>query len=282
MSGAGKSSPRRRVNGVVFDVDGTLVLSDRSLGNYEVLPGAREVLAELHARGVPFLLLTNGSAYPPAQQAAKLRALGLQVGDEQMLTPSSVAADLFARRGHGRVLVLGGEGVGHALRERGIATLAPGEATPGQVDAVYVGWHPGCTMPDIEAAAMAIWAGARLYTASDVRFFATKGGRTFGYSYAIIGALRRMTGARAVVTGKPSLHAMRHVARQLGLDATRIAVVGDDPLVEILMARRAGGLAVGVTSGVTTAAEWRRQAGTLRPELVLRALPDILARVSPP
>lgn len=282
MSGKGKSARRRRVNGVVFDLDGTLVLSDRSLGNYEVLPGAREVLAELRTRGVPFLLLTNGSAYPPAQQAAKLRALGLPVEDAQMLTPSSVAADLFARRGHRCVLVLGGEGVGHALRARGIATLAPGQATPAPVDAVYVGWHPGCTMPDIEAAAMAIWAGARLYTASDVRFFATKGGRTIGYSYAIVGALRRLTGARAVVTGKPSLHAMRYAARQLGLDAARIAVVGDDPLVEILMARRAGGLAVGVTSGVTSAAEWRRQVGALKPELVLRALPEILARVSPP
>ena len=267
---------------MVFDVDGTLVLSDRSLGHYDVLPGAREVLTELRSRAIPYLLLTNGSAYPPAEQAEKMRRLGLPVDDHQMLTPSSVAADLFVRRGLARVLVLGGEGVGHALRERGILTLRPGEPTSGKVDAVYVGWHPGCTMPDIEAAAMAIWGGARLYTASDVRFFATKGGRTIGYSYAIVGALRRLTGARVTVTGKPSLHAMRYAAERLRLAAADIAVVGDDPLVEVLMARRGRALAIGVTSGVTSASEWRRQPPPRRPERVLRALADILEFVRPP
>ncbi len=50
------------------------------------------------------------------------------------------------------------------------------------MDAVYVGWHPDCGMKDIEAACHAIWAGAKLYVASDVPFFATRHGRTIGYS----------------------------------------------------------------------------------------------------
>ena len=33
----------------MFDLDGTLLLSDRSLGGYEVLPGAVEVLTTLAA-----------------------------------------------------------------------------------------------------------------------------------------------------------------------------------------------------------------------------------------
>ena len=62
-----------------------------------------------------------------------------------------------------------------------------------EVDAVYVGWHPDCGMKDIESACHAIWAGAKLYVASDVPFFATKQGRTIGYTYAIVGAIRRVT-----------------------------------------------------------------------------------------
>ena len=42
-----------RVRGVLFDVDGTLLLSDRALGGYELLPGAIEVLTTLKARQVP-------------------------------------------------------------------------------------------------------------------------------------------------------------------------------------------------------------------------------------
>ena len=274
-----RSRARRAIRGLVFDVDGTLVLSDRSLGNYEVLPDALAVLLELKRRNFPFVLLTNGSAYPPAEQAAKLRRLGLPVDDEQMLTPSSVAADLFARRGFRRVLVLGGPGVGFALREAGIETVQPGEPGAAQVDAVYVGWHPDCTMPDIEAAATAIWNGAALFTASDVPFFATKGGRTFGYSYAIIGALRRVTRVPVTVVGKPSLHAMRYAAQRLRLGVPAIGVVGDDPLVEVLMARRARATAIGVTTGVTSAAAWRAQPPLRRPQHVLRKLGDILKLV---
>ncbi len=119
--------PLPAVEGFMFDVDGTLLLSDRSLGGYEVLPGAVEVLSHLKLRGVPFVLLTNGSAYPPAEQAAKLRKVGLPVADEQMLTPSSITADLMRRRRISRALVLGMRGVGHALAEAGIETRFTGD-----------------------------------------------------------------------------------------------------------------------------------------------------------
>src|SRR5689334_21423998 len=146
-----------RIGGIMFDVDGTLLLSDRSLGGYEVLPGAIETLSALKERAIPFVLLTNGSAYPPQEQAAKLRKSGLPVDDTQMITPSSVTADLMLRRGIKRVLVLGMRGVGQALLDAGIQTKYTGEPDASDVDAVYVGWHPDCGMKDIEAACNAIW-----------------------------------------------------------------------------------------------------------------------------
>lgn len=265
----------------MFDLDGTLLLSDRSLGNYEVLPDAALLLTELARREFPFVVLTNGSAYPPAQQAEKLRKLGLAVRDECMLTPSSVAADLMARAGVQRVLVLGGAGVGQALRDAQIETVQVGARGEREVDAVYVGWYPECTMKAIEAACEAIWAGARLYVASDVPFFATKQGRTMGYSYAIVGAIRRVTRAPMILTGKPSLHALRFVARRLGLRRCDIGIVGDDPSVEILMARRGGAKAFAVTTGVTGGEEWARQTGPRRPDQVLRRLGDLLECLAP-
>jgi len=265
----------------MFDLDGTLLLSDRSLGGYEILPGAAELLNELVRRAFPFVVLTNGSAYPPAEQAAKLRSAGLPVRDECMLTPSSVAADLMVRAGVRRVLVLGSTGVGQALRDAHIETVQPGGSGEREVQAVYVGWYPECTMQAIESACHAIWAGAQLYVASDVPFFATKQGRAMGYSYAISGAIRRVTRAPMILTGKPSLHALRFVARRLGLRQRDLGVVGDDPSVEIIMARRGGAKAFAVTTGVTASEEWARQAGLRRPEHVLKRLGDILESVSP-
>jgi ribonucleotide monophosphatase NagD (HAD superfamily) len=163
-----------RVKGFMFDLDGTLVLGDRSGKSYDVLPGAVEVLTHLRARGIPWLVLTNGSGQVPAQQAAKLRTHGLPVDDGQMFTPSSVTAQVFTRAGHRRVLVLGSPGVGHVLKEQGIGITFTGEPDCERVDAVYIGWHPDCGMKDIEAACNAIWNGAKLYIASDVPFFAAR------------------------------------------------------------------------------------------------------------
>jgi 4-nitrophenyl phosphatase len=264
------------IKGFMFDVDGTLLLSDRSLGGYEVLPGAADVLTALKARGIPFVLLTNGSAYPPPEQAAKLRKIGLPVEDAQMFTPSSVAAHLMARAKIKRVLILGTRGVGYALADAGIEVVFPGEPRASEVDAVFVGWHPECGMKDIEAACHAIWAGAKLYIASDVPFFATKQGRAMGYSYAIAGAIRRVTNAPMILTGKPSLHALRFIAKKLGVRPAEVGVVGDDPGVEILMAHRGGATAFGVTTGVMSREDWEQQSGKRRPHVVLAGIGDLL------
>ncbi len=272
----GWNEPLGPVEGFMFDLDGTLILSDRSLGGYRLLPGAVEILRELQARGIPFVVLTNGTAYPVAEQAPKLRALGLPIADEALLTPNTVTADLMPKRGVKRALVLGLPGVGRALEEAGIEVVFTGQDRADDVQAVYIGWHPDCGMKDIEAACKAIWNGAELYVASDVPFFATAGGKTMGYSHAITAAVRKITRAPMILTGKPSLHALKLVARKLGIPMRRVGVVGDDPLVEMIMARRGRAIGFGVTTGVTTTQDWAAQPMGRRPHRVLRELGEIL------
>lgn len=272
----GKRSELRPIEGLMFDLDGTLVLTNSSFSSYSLLPDAVEVLNELKARGIPFVVLTNGTAYPAAEQAPKLRALGLPIDDEALLTPSVVAADLMPRRGVKCALVLGTPGVGHPLREAGIETLATGQEGAEHAQAVYIGWHPECRMKDIETAIKAIWNGAELYVASDVPFFATAAGKTMGHSHAIAAAVRKLTRAPMILTGKPSLHALRFVSKRLGVPMRRVGVVGDDPLVEMIMARRGGAIGFGVTTGISREQDWLAQPVSRRPHRVLRELKELL------
>jgi HAD superfamily hydrolase (TIGR01450 family) len=260
--------------GVMFDLDGTLILSDRDLGGYRVLPHAIDTLTELDQRGIPFVAMTNGSAFPASVQAAKLAALGLPIDAARLMTPNTVAAKVFADRGHSRVLVLGTPGVREALEAESINTGAPGEHGP--YNAVYVAWHPDCAMPDIHAACEAVIAGAKLYSASDVPFFATQSGRAFGYSCAIGGAIARVTGGEPEVTGKPSLHALEAVAVRLGVAPSEVLVVGDDPRVETEMARSGGATGVGVTTGTTSRGEWAAQPPARAAHHVIDSLSDLL------
>lgn len=269
---------RSGIKGFMFDLDGTLVLGDRSGKSYDVLPGAIEVLTRLRERGVPYVVLTNGSAQVPAVQAAKLRSFGLPIDDAQMFTPSSVTAGVLTRRGVKRALVLGSPGVGHVLKEQGIAITFTGEPDCERVDAVYIGWHPDCGMKDIESACNAIWNGAKLYVASDVPFFASRHGRMIGYSYAITAAVRRMTKAPAIITGKPSLYALRFVANQLGVKIGEVGVVGDDPVVEMQMARRGKATGFGVCTGTTSRSGWAKQPLNKRPHHVIDGVGELIKR----
>lgn len=265
-----------KISGFMFDLDGTLILSNRNLGEYKVLPGAVEVLETLKARGIPFLALTNGSAYPPKVQAPRLRNTGLPIPDDNLFTPNSVAAHIFKSRDVKLVMVLGTQGVADALNGDGVDTCFPGEPGAEDADAVYVAWHPDCTMPDIHGACDAVLNGAHFFTASDVPFFATQQGRSFGYSCAISGAIARVTGKEPEVTGKPSIHAMRFVAAQLGVPMAEICVIGDDPRVETEMARLGGAIGFGVTTGTTSAEEWAATAPERRPHRVVTQISDIL------
>ncbi len=267
---------RRKPKGFMFDLDGTLILSNRKLGSYQVISGAVEVLTELERRGVPYLAMTNGSAYPAAKQGPKLREVGLPIVDGHLFTPNSVAGKVFEERGYRNVLVLGTPGVVEALEGHGIRCSLPGDEDAKTADAVYTAWYPECTMADIHAAGGRVLDGAPFYTASDVPFFATREGPAFGYSCAINGAIHRVTGVEPQVTGKPSRLAMDFVAARLGLPASEIAVIGDDPRVEIEMAVAGGAIGVGVTSGTTSREQWTAQAPERRPDLVFDSVGELL------
>lgn len=263
-----------QVRSLIFDMDGTLVLGNSASGAHEVLPGAIELLAALKARGVPFRVFTNGTAKAPRVYAASLRAAGLDVDDEEMMTPSTAAADWFVRRGIRRVRVLGLEGVQAPLREAGLEVVGPSE-TADNVEAVFTGWFREFTFPDLEAACRDVWAGALLTTASNVPFFAARGGRAIGASFAINAMIRSLTGKKEKVLGKPSREALRCALRSMGLGPAHeahCAVVGDDPALEMRMANAAGALGVAVTTGLNDSAAFAGAAMAERADIVLSDL----------
>ena len=266
----------RQPKGFMFDLDGTLILSNRDLGSYDAIPGAAHALEALDWHGLPWLALTNGSAYSSAVQGPKLRDAGVPVPDDKLFTPNSVAARVILDRGYDNVLVLGTEGVVDALAEMAVNACLPGDAAADHADAVYVAWHPDCRMEHIHAACSRVLEGAAFLTASDVPFFATKQGRSFGFSCAINGAIHRVTGVEPEPTGKPSMHAMQVIAETLGLGVEDIAVVGDDATAEMQMAREAGAIGIAVASGSTSRAEWAHQPPEKTPDLVIDSIAELV------
>ena len=265
----------REVRGFVFDMDGTLVLGDRRNHGLRPLPGALEVTRWVAGHGVPWVVFTNGTNRTPAHFARLLRELGFAVPDEAMLTPASSAVRAFTRLGYRRVMVLGGPGLAEPLTEAGLEVVPPvaGEAA----DAVLVGWFPEFTLPALEAACHAVWGGAELYSCSQTPFFAVDGGRAIGTSRAIAAMIRSLTGCGVRVVGKPSLDALRSAAERLGAAPARLAVVGDDPLLEVPMAHRGRSLAIAVGTGLGRLDDYDALPAARQPHLRVQGVDELLA-----
>jgi 4-nitrophenyl phosphatase len=268
-----KGAPQLR--GFIFDIDGTLALADPHGKGYRALPGAKEIVSRLNASGVPAVAFTNGTLHTPAEYRATLSSIGIEFPVGHVMTPSSVAAEYFVKRDIRRVLVLGIEGAIRPLEEAGLDIVRPDGNLEG-VQAVLVAWFPGFRLADLDAACRAVWACAALFAVSTAPFFASRGGRMLGISGAIVAMVTSVTGRRATVLGKPSVQGVKMACTRMGLRTSDIAVVGDDPELEIAMARRAGAMAIGVLTGVARREAFLALPKTKSAHLILDSMADLL------
>ena len=264
-----------KARGWVCDMDGTLVLGDRHNKELQPLPRAIDFIEWIASRDLPFVLYTNGTTRTPRQYAETLQGIGFRLDERHLMTPASSAVDVFVRKGYSRVMVVGGDGLKIPLSEAGIEPVAP--AGKAKVDAVLVGWFREFTVNEIEAAVYAVWDGAQLYSCSQSLFFASADGKTLGTSRLISAAISDLTGTRIHIVGKPSIDAIRSAARRLQLKTTELAVMGDDPSLEIVMAHRGKSLAIAVHSGIGGAAEVRKLPAAQRPHIAVDNVAELLA-----
>ncbi|MGY1620730.1 HAD-IIA family hydrolase [Geodermatophilus sp. SYSU D00965] len=262
-------APLLSARGWVFDVDGCLVRTARAGGaGGTPFPGAVELVAALKAAGRRVLLCTNASGQPPARYAAHLRSLGFDVADEEFLTAGSAAADHVAAHHPGaRVLALGSEGLTVPLSDAGIALADPGS---GPADVVVVGAAEGYTAAQLNAACLAVDAGAPLYVTVMTPWFHGGVGKSVAASSAIAAAISWVTGVVPEVTGKPSAALAERLLARFG-DTADLMVVGDHA-AEIELARAMGARGVLVLSGATTADGAEALPPDTAPDLVF---PDI-------
>jgi ribonucleotide monophosphatase NagD (HAD superfamily) len=177
-------------------------------------------------------------------------------------------------------MAFGGDGVTQPLRDAGIEIVPT--AGKQQADAVFAGWHREFTMDAFESACHAVWGGAKMFSASQTRFFATAEGKTLAPSRAITAMIKDMTGCRVITTGKPSLDALRDAGRRLGARLGDLAVVGDDPVLEMSMAHRGRSLAIAVTTGLCTEDSFAHLPKQQQPHLTLSGVDKLLHLFEPP
>ena len=192
---------------------------------------------------MPFLLATNATSMSRPELAATLAAAGIEVAPAEVVT-APVAAGEYLRRHHAgaRVFQVGGRGSREDLGE--VRFVEDGEA-----DVVLTaGADDDFAWERLDRAFRMLLGGAALVAMHRNTSWLTDRGPTLD-SGPFVAGLEAAAGVEAVVTGKPSPEFFASCVDLLGLERSRVAMVGDDLENDVLAAQRCGLTGVLVRTG---------------------------------
>lgn len=273
-----EASPEMWFDAYLFDLDGTVYLGD------DLLPGAREMLADLRARGARTVFLSNNPTRDPDMYVAKLERLGIPVDRSEIVnTVVSTVAWLRAEHPGAAVFPIAEPPLVRALEQAGVRI----SEDPAEIDIVIASYDRGFDYRKLQIAFDALWQHRRaiLVTTNPDRYCPFPGGRGEPDAAGIVAALEATSGVRCSANmGKPDRIMIDAVLSLLGPDVRSAVMVGDRLETDVRMAVNAGISSALVLTGDATRADVLRCEPHLRPDYVLEGIGDLRPRqtLAPP
>ena len=258
-------SERRPVHTWLTDMDGVLVHEE------EPIPGAREFIAALTEREVPFLVLTNNSIFTPRDLRVRLQRSGIEVPEEAIWTSALATAQfLLDQRPGGSAYVVGESGLTTALHEVGYVM------TDRDPDYVVLGETRTYSFEAITRAIRLIEEGARFIATNPDESGPSPQGK-LPATGAVAALIRTATGRTPYFVGKPNPLMMRSALNRLDAHSEHTVMIGDRMDTDIVSGLEAGLRTVLVTSGSTRPDQV--ETFPYRPTLVVDSIADVVPLV---
>lgn len=263
------------VSTLIFDLDGVVWRGNAPIA------GAVEAIAQLKAAGKRCLYCTNNSSQTPAQFVEKLKNVGVEAVEDDIITSSTATALYLSAQFTGPFLayVIGGEGIQAAIQKIGARIVYDRDIDDDtNVDCVVAGIDRSFTYDKLNTAQRLIRRGALFVATNRDATYPVEHGVIPGAG-AIVAAIETASGTTPVTIGKPRPVMIQLVQQKFKLEAHEIAFIGDRLDTDVVCARRAGVAAILVLTGVTTLPEARRAKGELRPDAVFPDLPSLVPAI---
>ncbi|MFP1629593.1 HAD-IIA family hydrolase [Streptomyces sp. 5K101] len=265
--GASASALSEAYDTALLDLDGVVYAGG------EAIAYAVESLATARAGGMHLAYVTNNALRTPDAVAAHLTELGVPTAAGDVITSAQAVARLISEQvpAGSRVLVVGGEGLRVALRERGLEPVESADDGPVAVVQGYGG--PDLAWGRFAEACYAIARGVPWFASNTDLTIPSARGIAPGNG-AAVEVVRIATGAEPQIAGKPLPPMHRETILRTG--AERPLVVGDRLDTDIEGAFNGGVDSLLVLTGVTDAARLLAAVPQHRPTYVDADLRGIL------
>ena len=254
------------IDAVFLDLDGTIYLGG------ELIPGALEFLKRCDEKGVKRYFLSNNSSRSVQQYVEKLHRLDIPANEEDVLLSTHDLLSWLKNEQITQTWLIGTEGMKQMLEQNGISTQSE------QPEYVVLGYDTEITYEKLAQASIFLHSGVPLVASHpDMVCPSPDGGLPDVGAYLAL--LKTTTGIDPVhICGKPNAGMILHKIEELGLDASRCAMVGDRLYTDIAMATRAGCIGVLVLSGEATIADVDalQEGAEQQPDLIVGSVDELL------
>lgn len=253
--------------GFIFDLDGTVYLSDK------LIPGADRVIRLLREKGKKVVFLSNKPIQTREDYASKLTCLGIPTRPEEVINSSLVMTNYLKKIApNAKIFVVGEAPFIEELRGAGFTITDE----PKEVEYVVVAFDRTFDYRKLNISFQAIKLGAHFVATNPDRTCPVEGGEIPDCA-GMIAAIEAVTQKKVeVIVGKPSPLMIQAAMGIMGLRPEECILIGDRLETDIRMGKESG-IATGIVlTGVTNEQTLKEIKHTsIQPDFVFQSIADV-------
>lgn len=225
-------------------------------------------------QGFKVVFFTNNSSKSRIEYLNRLRAIGINVGYDDVLTSGFLASELISSKNINTAFVIGEYGLVEELVKNGVHIVVDVE----YVDSVVVGLDRFLTYNKLSKATHYIRSGALFVATNTDATYPSEKGEEPGAG-SIVSALVTSTGRKPdYVTGKPNPIVIDYVLRKYRCRKSDVLIVGDRLDTDILLGLNTGVDTALVLTGVTRPGD--KRIDEYKPTYVVNTLSELVKKIT--
>ena len=247
---------------VFLDLDGTIYLGDG------LIEGASQFLDRLEQHGIRRFFLSNNSSKSVSQYLEKLMGMGIVATEGEILLSTHDLISWLSNEGVVDTFLVGTEGMREMLESSGFSTASDNP------EYVVLGYDTEINYDKLATASIHLHNGVPMVASHpDMVCPSPDGGLPDTGAYMALFEATTGVGPKHVC-GKPNKGMILHKIKEIGIQPSNCAMVGDRLYTDMEMADRAGVHGILVLSGEATREDL--DLSNLKPSLVVDSVASLL------
>ena len=247
---------------VFLDLDGTIYLGDG------LIEGASQFLDRLEQHGIRRFFLSNNSSKSVSQYLEKLRGMGIVATEGEILLSTHDLISWLSNEGVVDTFLVGTEGMREMLESSGFSTASDNP------EYVVLGYDTEINYDKLATSSIHLHNGVPMVASHpDMVCPSPDGGLPDTGAYMALFEATTGVGPKHVC-GKPNKGMILHKIKEIGIQPSNCAMVGDRLYTDMEMADRAGVHGILVLSGEATREDL--DLSNLKPSLVVDSVASLL------